>query len=124
MIAVHIDNGFMRKNESDNVERSLRKVGLELDVLRSAHRFYSSHTSYPMVIDGIPVRHITDPLVNVYSPEEKRHIIGDTFVRVSVDFYSLYIYLAKWVAKRCYSQFVCLIHNSMFRRSLTNILGI
>lgn len=30
VIAVHIDNGFMRKNESLQVEQSLRKLGLKL----------------------------------------------------------------------------------------------
>ena len=30
MIAFHIDNGFMRKNESEQVEKSLRSLGLNL----------------------------------------------------------------------------------------------
>lgn len=30
VIAVHIDNGFMRKKESSQVEESLRKFGLKL----------------------------------------------------------------------------------------------
>lgn len=30
VIAIHIDNGFMRKNESRLVEESLNKVGLDL----------------------------------------------------------------------------------------------
>lgn len=30
VIAVHIDNGFMRKNESMLVEESLKKIGLDL----------------------------------------------------------------------------------------------
>ncbi|KAK3082530.1 hypothetical protein FSP39_003731 [Pinctada imbricata] len=30
VIAVHIDNGFMRKNESHNVEQSLSKIGLSV----------------------------------------------------------------------------------------------
>lgn len=30
VIAVHIDNGFMRKNESQRVEQSLEKLGLRL----------------------------------------------------------------------------------------------
>ena len=30
VIAVHIDNGFMRKHESLQVEQSLRKIGLKL----------------------------------------------------------------------------------------------
>ena len=30
VIAIHIDNGFMRKNESDAVEESLNKLGLQV----------------------------------------------------------------------------------------------
>ena len=30
VIAVHIDNGFMRKQESQKVEESLKKIGLKL----------------------------------------------------------------------------------------------
>ena len=29
-MAVHIDNGFMRKNESQEVEESLKRLGLRL----------------------------------------------------------------------------------------------
>ena len=29
VVVVHIDNGFMRKNESDNVRRSLESLGLK-----------------------------------------------------------------------------------------------
>ena len=32
VVAVHIDNGFMRKNESVNVEASLAAVGLQVGV--------------------------------------------------------------------------------------------
>jgi len=31
VIALHIDNGFMRQNESHNVEESLRALGLHLN---------------------------------------------------------------------------------------------
>lgn len=30
VVAVHIDNGFMRKNESQCVEQSLKKIGINL----------------------------------------------------------------------------------------------
>lgn len=30
VIAIHIDNGFMRKNESNKVEESLKQLGLDL----------------------------------------------------------------------------------------------
>jgi len=31
VIALHVDNGFMRHRESDNVEQSLRALGLQLN---------------------------------------------------------------------------------------------
>lgn len=37
VIAVHIDNGFMRKKESAQVEESLRKVGLKLKGKLKSH---------------------------------------------------------------------------------------
>ena len=30
IIAIHIDNGFMRKNESNNVEKALNKLNLNV----------------------------------------------------------------------------------------------
>ena len=30
VVAVHVDNGFMRKNESQEVEESLKRLGLRL----------------------------------------------------------------------------------------------
>lgn len=30
VIAIHVDNGFMRKNESSNVEKSLDKIGVNV----------------------------------------------------------------------------------------------
>jgi GMP synthase (glutamine-hydrolysing) len=34
VIAFHIDNGFMRKKESEAVEKSLNKIGLKLKGLK------------------------------------------------------------------------------------------
>jgi hypothetical protein len=47
VIAVHIDNGFMRKNESQRVEQSLEKLGLRLrgSVLVCCH---GGHFMYPL----------------------------------------------------------------------------
>lgn len=30
VIAIHVDNGFMRKNESEQVKESLEKIGLDV----------------------------------------------------------------------------------------------
>jgi len=73
--AVHIDNGFMRFNESKKVETALRNVGLELKVLDASNDFYKGRTN----INGFEV----GPLDEVTNPEHKRKIIGDTFIRVS-----------------------------------------
>jgi tRNA(Ile)-lysidine synthase TilS/MesJ len=48
VIAVHIDNGFMRKNESQQVEESLKKLGLKLrGSLHFRHSKASDWLSWP-----------------------------------------------------------------------------
>ena len=75
VIAVHIDNGFMRKNESSAVETSLASVGLKVNVINASHQFMNGHT---VIDDKKPplLCHVTDP-------ETKRKIIGDTFMNVA-----------------------------------------
>lgn len=88
IIAIHIDNGFMRKNESEKVQHSLEKVGLNLKVINAARAFYGGYTVVP--VDKLnPVRTRFTKLLNVTSdPEEKRKIIGDIFVKISNDIIS------------------------------------
>lgn len=46
VIAVHIDNGFMRKNESQNVVQSLNKIGLNVKgnyIYQTSARYISVH---------------------------------------------------------------------------------
>ncbi|GFS20966.1 GMP synthase [glutamine-hydrolyzing]-like [Elysia marginata] len=84
VIAVHIDNGFMRKDESDQVESSLTKIGLKVRVIRAAHNFYNATTSMPMdKKDPNSRKRITSALDCTINPEEKRKIIGDTFMKVA-----------------------------------------
>ncbi|XP_042232127.1 GMP synthase [glutamine-hydrolyzing]-like isoform X2 [Homarus americanus] len=84
VIAVHIDNGFMRKNESLQVEQSLRKLGLKLRVVNARHQFYDGVTSIPVdSTDPMGRKHVTNLLCMTISPEEKRKIIGDTFIKVA-----------------------------------------
>ncbi len=71
---VHVDTGFMRKDESSGVEKALRKIGINMLVIDAAKQFYSARTE----IDGIKI----PPLSKVTDPELKRRIIGDTFVKV------------------------------------------
>ena len=63
LVAVHIDTGYMRKNESKNVKEILEKLGLNLRFIDASKEFYNA------------LQGITDP-------EEKRKIIGEKFIRI------------------------------------------
>lgn len=52
VIAIHIDNGFMRKNESAKVQESLLKLGLDLKVIKAAATFSEGTTVVPIDKDG------------------------------------------------------------------------
>ncbi|XP_004923976.1 GMP synthase [glutamine-hydrolyzing] [Bombyx mandarina] len=80
VIALHIDNGFMRKNESAKVERCLRELGVRLHVINAAHQFF--HGSTVVRESGGWSRH-AGPLCHTASPEDKRKIIGDVFIRIA-----------------------------------------
>ncbi|KAJ9587940.1 hypothetical protein L9F63_018615, partial [Diploptera punctata] len=84
VIAVHIDNGFMRKNESQRVEQSLEKLGLRLRVINAAHQFLHGTTTIPMDKREQNSRtRVTKMLCMTANPEEKRKIIGDVFVKIA-----------------------------------------
>jgi len=64
VFGLHIDNGFMRKNESNLVLESLKKRGMDnLEVYNAEDEFL-------------------DELKGVYDPEEKRKIIGKVYLDV------------------------------------------
>uniref|UniRef100_A0A8C0NH57 GMP synthase (glutamine-hydrolyzing) n=1 Tax=Canis lupus familiaris TaxID=9615 RepID=A0A8C0NH57_CANLF len=85
VIAVHIDNGFMRKRESQSVEEALKKLGIQVKVINAAHSFYNGTTTLPISDeDRTPRKRISKTLNMTTSPEEKRKIIGDTFVKGKV----------------------------------------
>uniref|UniRef100_A0A1I7VX56 GMP synthase (glutamine-hydrolyzing) n=1 Tax=Loa loa TaxID=7209 RepID=A0A1I7VX56_LOALO len=74
VIAVHIDNGFMRTSESDRVVESLNKLNLKV---RRYNAFYA------FMNGRIPMENeLSTPLMRTVQPEVKRKIIGDTFMRV------------------------------------------
>jgi len=75
VFALHIDNGFMRLNESAQVAESLRSFGLELTTVDAIADFMSATTFF----NGKQ----TDRLDKTIDPEEKRNISGDTFMRVT-----------------------------------------
>ncbi|KAK7873744.1 hypothetical protein R5R35_013275 [Gryllus longicercus] len=86
VIAVHIDNGFMRKGESQRVWESLEKLGLQLKVVNASHAFLHGTTTFPMDKREQSNRtRITKMLCMTANPEEKRKIIGDVFVKVAND---------------------------------------
>lgn len=60
---VLVDTGYMRKNEIENNERMLKKLGLNVLVVDAKERFYAK-------------------LKGVIDPEQKRKIIGELFIRV------------------------------------------
>jgi GMP synthase (glutamine-hydrolysing) len=72
--AVHVDTGFMRKNESKSVQKALKDAGIDLEVVNATDTFHSAKTLH----NG----KLTPPLHKVTDPEIKRHIIGDTFMHI------------------------------------------
>ncbi|MCR5186580.1 MAG: glutamine-hydrolyzing GMP synthase [Clostridia bacterium] len=74
--AIHIDSGFMRKNESDLICENLKNMGLKNLIRENAKElFYYSK----VIVDGKEI----GPLVDTIEPEEKRAIIGDVFLKVT-----------------------------------------
>jgi GMP synthase (glutamine-hydrolysing) len=72
--AVHIDNGFMRYQESGGVKKALAGGGINVEIIDARDDFYNATT----IIDGAK----TLPLNRATDPETKRRIIGDAFMRV------------------------------------------
>lgn len=73
--AIHVDNGFMRADESEEVRLALARQGIHLEVVDAIDMFLMATT----VIDGQE----TEPLCRVTDPQVKRRIIGDTFVKLT-----------------------------------------
>lgn len=63
LIAVHVDTGYMRKNESKNVKDLMKKIGLNYHFVDASKDFYFA-------------------LKGVSDPEKKRKIIGEKFIRI------------------------------------------
>ncbi len=82
IFALHIDNGFMREGESDAVLHSLERLGLPVTVIRAGHDFLNGDT-FIKANDNGSSDYKTDLLCYTIDPEEKRKIIGDTFIAVT-----------------------------------------
>lgn len=73
----------MRKNESDQVEKSLKCLGLNLKVINASYQFYNASTTVPVDRKDPSRKKATEILCQTTNPEEKRQIIGDTFVKIA-----------------------------------------
>jgi len=63
LIAVHVDTGYMRKNESYDVKKLMERMGLNFRFVDASKEFYKD-------------------LKGVIDPEKKRKIIGEKFIRI------------------------------------------
>ena len=63
---VYVDTGLMRKNETEFIEKMFAEQGIELITVRAADRYFKA-------------------LEGVTEPEQKRKIIGETFIRIFED---------------------------------------
>ena len=63
LICVHVDNGMMRKNETELLQKAFDQLGVRVIVVNARERFLRK-------------------LEGVIDPEQKRRIIGDEFIRV------------------------------------------
>jgi len=62
LVAVHVDTGYMRKNESENVKKLMEDLGLNYHFIDASKEFYAA-------------------LKGIEDPEKKRKIIGEKFIR-------------------------------------------
>ena len=63
LVAIHVDTGYMRKDESKNVKKQMEKIGLNYHFIDASKEFYAA-------------------LKGVADPEKKRKIIGEKFIRI------------------------------------------
>jgi len=63
IVALHVNHGFLRKNESSLVCKALSHLGLNITVINAEQEFLNA-------------------LSNIAEPEAKRNIIGDLFMRI------------------------------------------
>jgi len=83
VIALHVDNGFMRKHESERVVKALKHVGVPVKLITASNTFYNSTTTLQVKQSkGKERKLVTRVLCQTSDPEEKRKIIGDTFMHI------------------------------------------
>uniref|UniRef100_A0A0K0FMP7 GMP synthase (glutamine-hydrolyzing) n=1 Tax=Strongyloides venezuelensis TaxID=75913 RepID=A0A0K0FMP7_STRVS len=77
VVAVHIDHGFMRLNESQKVIKSLENIGVKVHFYEAYEKFINE------TIDDCNGQ--KKKLCDIVDPELKRQIIGNTFIHVKDD---------------------------------------
>ncbi|RNF00408.1 putative glutamine amidotransferase [Trypanosoma rangeli] len=80
VVCVHIDHGFMRLRESEEVVAALEGAGVSVILVNASEQFAQATTEMPARRTRAPYR--TEKLCEVVDPEEKRVIIGNTFMSV------------------------------------------
>eukprot|EP00331_Platyophrya_macrostoma_P015817 CAMPEP_0176473526 /NCGR_PEP_ID=MMETSP0127-20121128/42360_1 /TAXON_ID=938130 /ORGANISM="Platyophrya macrostoma, Strain WH" /LENGTH=668 /DNA_ID=CAMNT_0017868541 /DNA_START=21 /DNA_END=2027 /DNA_ORIENTATION=+ len=80
VVCIHIDHGFMRLEESSQVISALADVGVKVHCINAAETFANATTTVPA--KGGRQSYETAKLSDTISPEDKRQIIGNTFMRV------------------------------------------
>ncbi|KAG8344628.1 Glutamine amidotransferase class I Peptidase C26 NAD synthase GMP synthase C terminal domain [Trypanosoma vivax] len=80
VICIHIDHGFMRLNESNEVVAALTAAGVKVTLIDASEQFAQASTEMPAKRGREAYR--TGKLCEVTEPEEKRVIIGNTFMSV------------------------------------------
>ncbi|XP_063678667.1 GMP synthase [glutamine-hydrolyzing]-like isoform X3 [Bolinopsis microptera] len=80
VLAIHIDNGLMRKNESTLVVKALKALGLDVKRVDCAYRFLNGKTW--VHLEGCKNAQLSECLNTVVDPEQKRRIIGDVFMQI------------------------------------------
>lgn len=63
LLAVYVDTGFMRKGETESVDRMLSRLGVKHKVVDASDEYFAA-------------------LKGVVEPEQKRKIIGAKFIRI------------------------------------------
>ncbi|MEO8180699.1 MAG: glutamine-hydrolyzing GMP synthase [Deltaproteobacteria bacterium] len=76
IIAIHIDNGFMRKNESSTINEAFERIGFDKLVTIDAGDYF---VNTPYEKDG----NVYPTIFHVLDPELRRRIIGQRFVEVA-----------------------------------------
>ncbi|EPY24662.1 GMP synthase [Strigomonas culicis] len=80
VVCIHIDHGFMRLDESRQVIAALKDAGVHVHLINAADDFAQATTEMPA--KGGRAAYQTKKLCETTDPEEKRTIIGNTFMAI------------------------------------------